>query len=197
MTTVVRMLFGSHLYGLNTPSSDTDYKGVVLPSARQIIMQEAEFHISHSTGGSGKNTAEDIDDSMFSLQKFLRFAMKGETFAIDMLHGGEDKILETSPIWKDLVANRHKFYTKNMKAYVGYVRKQAAKYGVKGSRLAVLNDAITASKQLSDVITYDDGKGRPTTVADLLEHKMLPINEHANISVTDHDNIGQQRVYEI
>ena len=36
---VVKMKFGSHLYGTSTPLSDTDYKAVYIPEARDIILQ--------------------------------------------------------------------------------------------------------------------------------------------------------------
>jgi predicted nucleotidyltransferase len=29
------MKFGSHLYGLNTPTSDVDYKGIFMPTLEQ------------------------------------------------------------------------------------------------------------------------------------------------------------------
>ena len=32
------MKFGSHLYGTNTTDSDTDYKGVYMPTKRQILL---------------------------------------------------------------------------------------------------------------------------------------------------------------
>jgi predicted nucleotidyltransferase len=34
MKTVVRMRFGSHLYGTSTPESDLDFKSVFLPDAK-------------------------------------------------------------------------------------------------------------------------------------------------------------------
>jgi hypothetical protein len=57
-----------------------------------------------------------------------------------MLHCVEPTV--SSPVWEELVANRTKFYSKNLKAFVGYVKQQAAKYGVKGSRLADIKQAI-------------------------------------------------------
>jgi len=47
---VVELLFGSHLYGLNTPESDKDYKGIVLPTAEDILLGHTSFHIDKSTG---------------------------------------------------------------------------------------------------------------------------------------------------
>jgi len=50
-----------------------------------------------------------------------------------------------SSLWVRIRENRSKFYTKNMKAFVGYARRQAAKYGIKGSRL-------NAAKKVMDFI---------------------------------------------
>lgn len=144
MNIVVETLFGSHLYGLDTPNSDKDYKGIVLPSSTQILLGKSNFHVDKSTGtGYGKNTKDDIDRTFYSLSYFIDLASKGETVALDMLHGSPDKLIQSSSIWDFLVTNRHKFYTKSMKSYIGYVRKQAAKYGIKGTRISELEKVIT------------------------------------------------------
>jgi hypothetical protein len=49
---------------------------------------------------------------------------------------------ETSPEWRFLKRHRIFFYTKNMRAFIGYARKQAAKYGIKGSRLNAVREAL-------------------------------------------------------
>jgi hypothetical protein len=140
---IVETLFGSHLYGLDTPSSDMDFKGIVLPTYDEILLGKASYHIDKSSNKSnGKNTKDDIDRTFYSLQYFIELACKGETVALDMLHGSPDKCTANSEIWEFLVANRHKFYTKSMKSYIGYVRKQAAKYGIKGSRVGALENVI-------------------------------------------------------
>jgi hypothetical protein len=59
-----------------------------------------------------------------------------------MLHAPENMLVESSPIWESIVANRHHFYTKNLRAFIGYARKQAAKYGIKGSRLNAARNFI-------------------------------------------------------
>lgn len=178
------MIFGSHLYHLNNENSDIDYKGVVLPTAEDIIMQKADFHISKSTGkDDSKNSNEDIDEEYFSLARFLKLAAKGETVALDMLFA-DVTILETSEIWKKLVKNRSLFFSKDMKSYIGYVRKQAAKYGVKGSRLAVLEEAMNVIKK-HDLHILSDYFG------------LLPIGEHSQIITTENEHVGKQTFYEI
>lgn len=139
MKIVAEMKFGSHLYGLNTPQSDTDWKVVFMPSFRDLVFG-TKHNIVSSTGGQAKNTKDDTDTEWISIQKFISDALSGQTYAIDMLHCTEPTI--SSDLWDSIVANRKKFYTKNMKSYLGYCTHQAAKYGIKGSRLHSLKQAI-------------------------------------------------------
>ncbi|MCK5613169.1 nucleotidyltransferase domain-containing protein [Candidatus Pacearchaeota archaeon] len=137
---IVFMKFGSHLYGMNTPDSDTDYKGIYLPTRKQILegdIPKAASYKTKSTKEEGvRNGKDDIDLQIFSLHHFMKLAMKGETVALDMMHAPAEWPLVSSDIWDTIQRLRGKFYTKNLKSFVSYARKQAAKYGIKGSRLA-------------------------------------------------------------
>jgi len=140
MKTIVKTIFGSHLYGTSTLESDHDFKGVFLPSREQILLGKIPKSINESTksGNVNKNTSNDVDFEIYSLHYFVHLACEGETVALDMLHTPDNMIIEKHPIWDEIVLNRQKFYTKNLKAFIGYARRQASKYGIKGSRL---NDA--------------------------------------------------------
>lgn len=134
--TLMRCQFGSHLYGTATPQSDLDFKGVFLPSERDAILQRVPKSKRTTTGDPhSKNKPGDIDAETYSLHYFLKLAAEGQTVAIDMLHCPEHALLERSEEWSFIRANRRRFYTKRMDAFVGYCRTQAAKYGIKGSRL--------------------------------------------------------------
>jgi hypothetical protein len=136
MNIIVEMIFGSHLYGTSGPNSDTDYKGVFMPNTYDLLLQRVPKSMHQDTKtGTGKNTAADCDKEFYSLHHFLHLACEGETVALDMLHAPPSACIYTSHLWKALVDRRAKFYTKNLRAFVGYARRQAAKYGVKGSRL--------------------------------------------------------------
>ena len=136
-------VFGSHLYGLNTPTSDKDYKGIFLPHPRDILLGKAPKTIDTSTGDkSSKNTVDDVDRQLYSLTKFISLACDGDTVALDMLHADDSKLIANSEIWQYIRANRWRFYTTELTGLFGYVRKQAAKYGVKGSRLAALREVV-------------------------------------------------------
>jgi len=135
--TLVDMRFGSHLYGTNTPESDTDHNGVFLPAWDEALLLRTPKSESRHTGDDiSKNSAGDVDWEMYSLHYFIELACQGQTVALDMMHAPQEKCVLWSDVWGDLVANRTRFYTRNLDAFVGYARKQAAKYGVKGSRLA-------------------------------------------------------------
>lgn len=164
---IVKMKFGSHLYGTNTESSDTDIKGIFQVPLNDCILNNIPKSINTKTKvGEGKNTKDDIDQEFYSLQYFMKLATNSEMIVIDMLHAPEDCILETSELWKDLQANRSKFYSKNMAGYLGYVRSQCAKYSCKGSRLASME------KLLSFLIGYDR-EDKLSTIFDI-----LPIDEY-------------------
>lgn len=166
---VVLMKFGSHLYGTATEESDIDYKGIFIPPYEDILLQRVPKAWSWSTkkGNEVKNTADDVEVEMFSLHHFIDLACKGEMIPIDMLHTPCHWPDIGSYTWKRLLDNRGRFYTKSMKAFVGYARKQAAKYGIRGSRLADAEKALLFLKQLPDLTV---------TLWDIWEY--LPEGEH-------------------
>ena len=176
---IVEMKFGSHLYSLNTPQSDTDWKVLFMPPVRDLIFG-AKHNIVESTGGQTKNTKNDTDTEYISIQKFIKDALAGQTYAIDMLHCKEPTV--SSDLWEQIVSNRKKFYTKNMKAYLGYCTHQAAKYGIKGSRLHSLSQAI-------DYLTDIDGSSiRLKDVEEFLyvdDHCKIVENTNPKTKVTE------------
>lgn len=171
MYTLVKMKFGSHLYGTATPESDQDFKGVFLPSKEEIFLNKIPKSITfHSKkGNESRNTSEDIDTEIYSLHYFIKLALEGQTVAIDMLHANDECILTKSYIWDSLVENRRKFYTKSLKAFVGYARTQAAKYGIKGSRL-------NSVKEVVDFLHTVDAEARLNSV-----WSSLPVGEHIHM----------------
>lgn len=135
MKQICKIQFGSHLYGTNTETSDLDYKGVFLPSEEQILLGRIPKTNNSTSDISRKNFPGEIDDEYYSLYHFLRLATQGQTVAIDMLFAPDDMVLEKDHIWDSLVENRDRLLSKNMGAFVGYARGQAAKYSLKGERL--------------------------------------------------------------
>lgn len=143
-----KILCGSNLYGLDTPESDKDYKGVFLPIVKDLMLDKAPQHISKNTNNTDKrNTKDDIDFEMFSLQRFLHLVSEGEPIAVEMLFAPDNMIIETSDIWKEVVKVRHQLLTKTIRAFVGYCKGQASKYCMKGERLSSLEFCLKSLKR--------------------------------------------------
>lgn len=149
MDIIVNMVFGSHLYGTDDPDSDRDFKGIFMPEPREILLGRIpkSNHLGTNRDTNRKNSPGDVDHEIYSLHYFVELACRGETVALDMLHAPKSALVKSSLTWASLVSNRERFYTKNLKALTGYARRQAAKYGVKGSRLA---DARVVLKTLEE-----------------------------------------------
>lgn len=142
---IVEMRCGSHLYGTATPSSDTDIKAVYLPGAADILLQRARPTISAGPdkADGARNAAGDIDTEVFSLDRYLGLLAAGQTIALDMLFAPDDAMLRPpGAIWREIQRNAHRLVTRQAGSFVGYARRQAAKFGVKGSRLAAARKAL-------------------------------------------------------
>ena len=145
LKTIVRMRFGSHLYGTATAESDLDIKAIYLPSARDILLQRVKAAITHERvkARGEKNTAEDTDFEAYSPAKFLGLLAEGQTVALDMLFAPPSAMLEApDPVWRDIQALAPRLFSKTTTAFVGYCRQQARKYGTKGDRLAAVRAAL-------------------------------------------------------
>ncbi len=183
MKLIVKMKFGSHLYGTDTKESDVDYKGIFLPTKKEILLNDIPKCRSFSTGSDvEKNNPGDVDEEIYSIHYFLKLACDGQTVAMDMLHAPEKMLLESSDIWKEIVNEKQRFYTKNINSFVKYARRQASKYGIKGSRL---NAAL---KVLSVLKT----KGSETKLRAVWQE--LPRNEYCHDTGVDPNGMRQYQV---
>lgn len=182
MRTILRIQFGSHLYGTSTPASDQDFKSIFVPDARSILLQRAKGTMStHRPKGLGeKNSAGEVDEESFSLQRYLGLIAEGQTVALDVLFSPASAQLEPCGTeWLEILANRHRLVSRKSAAFVGYCRQQAQKYGIKGSRVAAARSALLAlegavvagmsSKKLEDLASNIDalvGRTEHMTVLD-------------------------------
>lgn len=134
--------FGSRLYGTILPTSDWDFKGVMLPTADQILMQERESTASlKSKSGKVegvKNGAEDYDVEIFSVYRFLELLAEGQSNAVDLLFTPRDQFFRRGHLFEQIWENRSLFLNKHCKQAVGYAYAQANKYGLRGNRMAAL-----------------------------------------------------------
>ncbi|MDR1875471.1 MAG: nucleotidyltransferase domain-containing protein [Synergistaceae bacterium] len=136
-------LYGSTLYGTRVPGkSDVDVRGLFLPSAESLILEEAPKSLRFSTGEGGKNTCEDVDIDLWSLRYWLsKLLPAGDTGALDVLFSPSRKActLCRDAMLDPIFSAPLRFIdTVHGRTYVEYSVKQAKKYGIKGSRLGAL-----------------------------------------------------------
>ena len=145
MTELMRVRFGSHLYGTSTPASDIDYKTVVLPSAREILLQRitASTDNRRPKAHGEKNQPGDVDEEAFALNRYLSLLAEGQTVALDMLFAPRWAMpFDPHPLWNRILENRHRLVSRQAASFVGYCRTQANKYGIKGSRVHAAREVV-------------------------------------------------------
>ena len=183
MRIIVKKKFGAHLYGTATPESDVDYKGIFLPTKEEFLLGRVPKSHNYSTGkDESRNTRNDIDIELYSFHYFIKLACDGQTVAMDMLHAPGNMIMQKSKIWDAIVKNKHKFYTKNLRSFIDYARRQASKYGIKGSR-------INAALQVLEMLKKVDSSKKMKAV-----WNQLPRVEHCYDVASDPNGMRQYQV---
>lgn len=159
MKLLFKIKFGSHLYGTNTPQSDLDYKGVYQAELSDIILKrdKATIHEDSKKSSAGyRNSPDDVDIEYKELREYLKDAMAGQTYALDMIFAPKNMWLISSPEWEFIVNNCPKLLSKNVRPFLGYIRQQTAKYGLKGARLAELQRVIKYFEQFPEKNTIGE-----------------------------------------
>ena len=141
MEKIFKTLFGSELYGTNTPTSDRDYKGIFkAPLSNIVLGRESHtiFENEESKREDGRNNPDAVDCEWIELRRFIKDCLAGQTYALDMLFANIEMWELSSTSWWEIIGNKQKLLSKDVKPYIGYCRQQATKYGLKGSRLGEL-----------------------------------------------------------
>ena len=151
MRIIFKTKFGSHLYGTNTPDSDEDHKAIFMESLENIILSKDRHTVNETTKKGNtfgvRNTKDDVECEYIELRRFIKDAMSGQTYALDMLFAPKEFWIDYSDIWERIIENRHEFLSKDVAPLLGYCRQQAGKYGLRGSRLADLLRVIEHLKK--------------------------------------------------
>jgi hypothetical protein len=145
MEIIVKTIFGSHLYGTNTETSDIDYKIIYKDSLADIILKKPVEN--------KRTRAEDKTEEAeyIELRKFLKDLSEGQTYAVDMIFTPKDKILQTSETWELIRQNKKNLLSKDCKAFIGYCVTQAKLYRDKGERIREL---LKVEEEIKDLDNY-------------------------------------------
>jgi predicted nucleotidyltransferase len=135
-------IVGSQLYGLATPESDTDTKGIFKLPIDELLK------FSHP-----QQIDDERNDTVFyELKRFLDLAMAGNPNILEVLYAPDDKILIDSIDYQFLRENRSTFLTKNIRNSLGgYAVQQIKK--ARGQKKKIVNPVDKKRKDLLD-FTY-------------------------------------------
>ncbi len=152
-TSVYKMIFGSHLYGTSLPTSDTDFKEIILPDLQDLLLGGSINNSFTSTGNdTSKNGVDDVDCEYIPLHNMLDGFISGQSFAIEMVYGALSPSVKNKhfsniqflEVCQHLADN---FLTSNISALMGYISSQSIKYGVKGRRLKEIEKVLVIFEQ--------------------------------------------------
>ena len=145
--------YGSKLYGTDNPNSDTDYKGLFIPSKESVLLKkDIEHYNFNSNNTNTKNSKDDIDLQLFSIYKWFSLLKKGETGAIDILFSlfREDTQVFNDPKYTlVLKENYRRFYNRNLHSFLGYCVGQSKVYNIRGERFNELHSFVEYFSELA------------------------------------------------
>lgn len=135
--TILLTRAGSHIYGTNTPESDTDYKGVAIPPKEYILGLKSinEYNKSGGKNFKERNTSEDVDMVVVALNKFVIDCLNGVPNNLDILFCRDEDILYIDDFGRELRSIRQEFLSKECKNKFGgyaYAQKQRLLNGRNG-----------------------------------------------------------------
>jgi predicted nucleotidyltransferase len=143
---------GSHAYGTNLPTSDTDYAGVFVQSMDSIL---------------GMSYIEQVNDDkndtvIYELRRFLELLAKNNPTILELLNTPEDCVIYKDPAFDVIFENRDKFLTKVCsQSFGGYAVAQIKKAKGQDKKQNWEKDKVTRKEVLDFVYVIDGDKSMP------------------------------------
>ncbi len=144
---------GSVTYGTNIPGkSDRDYYGFFMPPKDYLLglknIEQVEFR-TNSTSSGHKNTASDIDCTLYSLPKYFNLLLNNNPNTIETLFIPENCRTFETAYSKKILENKEIFLSsKSYHSFRGYSHSQLA-------RLERSEQNDTGRQELIKVFGYD------------------------------------------
>ena len=112
---ICQLIGGSILYGLNTPDSDVDYRGLFVAKNKKYI---AGFETIESIVQS-----EEIDATYYELARYLKLLRKSNTQVLEILFAPTDSFTYMSDLFQKIRQHRYDFIDSNIlkKSLQGYI----------------------------------------------------------------------------
>src|SRR5271169_2704067 len=119
--TILLVRHGSHAYGLNTPESDEDFKGVCVKPKECYFGFTQRFEQMEHMGSK----SDGIDEVVYSLDKFAALAADANPNIIEVLHVDDVDVVKIDSFGEELRARRYDFLSKKARwTFSGYMMAQ-------------------------------------------------------------------------
>ena len=168
--------YGSKLYGTDNPNSDTDYKGIFIPSREDVLLKRDIDHFTfNSNSKNTKNGKDDIDLQLFSVYKFFNLLKKGETGAMDILFSmfrKDTQLYNDNDFTETVLQNYKKFYNRNLHSFIGYCVGQSKVYNVRGERFNELHLFV----EYFNALVHDRGEEKLESMFPMIDEIFLKHN---------------------
>ena len=146
---------GSHAYGTNIETSDTDYSGIFIQSMDDILGNKYIDQINDD-----KN-----DTVIYEIRRFLELLGSNNPTVLELLNTPEDCIIYKDPIFDLILNDREKFITKICaKSLGGYAKQQISKAKGQNKKQNWEKDKVTRKEVLDFVYVIEGEKSIPWKV---------------------------------
>lgn len=150
---IFKALVGSQAQGTSTPESDRDIKGIYMQDVNDLISFGYEEFVEVTK-----------DESYYEIKRFIELLMVANPNAIEILFSPDDCVLETSPQFKLLYDNRHRFLTKKCYgSFAGYANMQINKAKGLDKKMNWEKDRFERKTPLDFCYVHMNGKTKPLT----------------------------------
>ena len=146
---------GSHAYGTNLPSSDTDYSGVFVQNLDSIL---------------GMSYVDQINDDkndivIYELRRFLELLAKNNPTVLELLNTPEDCVVYKHPLFDKILQNKDNLLTKICaNSFGGYAKEQISKAKGQNKKQNWERDKVSRKEVLDFVYVIEGEKSIPWKV---------------------------------
>lgn len=174
---IYEVVSGSHAYGLNTPESDVDTRGLFIAPFRYTISPFVKV----------EEVADDTQDTkIYELRRFFELLEKMNPNIVELLWIPQEHVLFKHPIMDVLIAHKHKLLSSKVKhTYSGYAMAQMKR--LRGHQKWITNPQPQNPPALWDYVRYipvngieptDDVAGQQLIKNAITSFTATKVNEH-------------------
>lgn len=140
--TVIFGRAGSHSYGLNTPESDEDFKGVAVPPIDYFLGYLHKFEQAEVK----KTKDSDVEFVIYDIRKFFNLCVDNNPNIMELLWLDPSDYLQLTPVGEMIIDHREEFLSKRARySFAGYAFGQLKR--IKTHRAWLLNPPVNEPKR--------------------------------------------------